>query len=68
MAQLGYTGKGDKEHGARDEHSLKDSGISYAGQTNRSSSAERKAAREKVIHGPRTKQREHLLANPRGIG
>lgn len=35
MAKWGYHGAGDKVGGARNEHRLKGTGCSYAGQTNR---------------------------------
>jgi len=40
-----YEPSGDRVHGARPDHTLKDKGFSYAGQKNRSSSGERKQAR-----------------------
>ena len=41
MAELGFYGKGDKDHGARPELSIKRSGFSYPGQGSRVSTAER---------------------------
>ena len=41
MARLGFYPKGDKDHGARVDLSIKGTGFSYRGQTSRTSTAER---------------------------
>jgi len=41
MRDLGYHPKGDKEHGARPDLSIKRTGFSYAGQKHRESTGER---------------------------
>lgn len=45
MAGLGFYPKGDKDHGARVELSIKRTGFSYPGQGSRQSTAERAASR-----------------------
>jgi hypothetical protein len=45
MRDLGYYPKGDKDHGARPELSIKNTGFSYAGQGSRLSTAERRPDR-----------------------
>jgi len=41
MAERGYYGKGDKEHGARPDLSIRGTGFSYSGQGSRTSTGER---------------------------
>jgi hypothetical protein len=41
MAERGYWGKGDKDHGARVDLSIKRTGFSYSGQGNHRSTGER---------------------------
>jgi hypothetical protein len=45
MADLGYYPKGDKDHGARVELSIKGTGFSFPGQSSRVSTGERDARR-----------------------
>lgn len=43
MAEKGYWPKGDKDHGARPDLSIKRTGFSYSGQSSRQSTGERYA-------------------------
>jgi hypothetical protein len=45
MARLGFHGKGDKEHGARPDLSIKRTGFSYSGQHSHVSTGERGGAK-----------------------
>lgn len=48
MRDAGYFSCGDKVHGARPEHSIKNTGFSYAGQPTRTSTQERAAHHKPV--------------------